>query len=48
MNSVTKLCEHCPSLRNHKCKCRAEKSCRDCDMPKKVLLADRYGADESG
>lgn len=46
MMQVTRLCEHCASLRQHKCRCMMR--CRDCDMPKKVLLADRYGADESG
>ena len=43
---TSKLCEHCTQFYKGRCDCCDYKRCRDCPMPRKVLLADRYGDQE--
>lgn len=40
---LTKLCEHCKYFKKTYCACQRNNICRECDMPIKVFLAERYG-----
>ena len=46
MMRISKICGHCVCLKEGHCRCQDEKSCVYCDMPRKVLLVDKYGEDE--
>lgn len=38
-----RICPHCMNHRKGKCECDDYLKCRDCPMPRKVLILERLG-----